>query len=208
MDDKPIKTLRLYTDCDDLMMYNWEKISKTNDLRWLIVGFDGYGQKSTEEEKEQLEIKYKEIVSEINDLTNSNEADNYFDLVCDLSDIQTRIEIASFALYQIDSRPLMNEETFDIYIGVLKDWRFYWNKSKPKAEELKRLDRQLGAVKMKASQHKKEKEKIENKSTEKIALRKIKQRVSNKIGRDIDFRKTSVSEWIYILEDVSKQKRK
>lgn len=203
---KQTKDLILYSDCDDLMMYNWEKISKTSDLRWLIIGFNGFGKESTEKEQKELEIKYKEIISEINDLTNSNEAENYFDLVCDVSDINSRIQMASFALYQIDSRPFMSEETFENYIGILKDWRFYWNKSKPKKEELKRLDRQLGAVKMKASQLNKEKQKIESKSTQKVSLRKIKQRVETKIGRSIDFKNTSVSEWIYMLEDLSKNK--
>jgi len=203
MDIKSSQSIKYYKSCDELPMFNWEKLKQTGDLNWLCVEFDGYNHIKADEKAKGV---YEDILDEYSKLSKNNQAIQYYDLLIDISDAQSRIGFATIFIMRLNENPTMPEATKKGMIEELRQRRFYINESRPLHSELKRIDRQLGQAQMKLNALIKEKEQKEKATGKATPILKVKQRVENIIKRSLDFKKISVSEWIYILEDLPKKK--
>lgn len=190
--------IRLYQNCDELPMYNFEQIRNKQDYTWLVHGYDGFGSVVLPINAPEV---WDNIINEYSTLTENNRTLEYFDIIVDGSDMEVRIVNATALLKQLDERPLMDEETKKMYTDELAGWRFYYNYSKDHEKEIERLINQLEVVKQKHRMLAKEKEDFEGKQ-EKGDLIKLKVLVQNAIKRHIDLRQVSVKEWVYTLDNL------
>ena len=198
MDNKQLTPIRLYTNCDELPMWNFEQIRKTGELKWLVYSYDGFG---GVEVPEDAPMVWDNILNEYSKLTANNETIQYFELLADQSDLQTRLEFGATLLQNISERwHLMPKHIQEGYVEALKDHRFYLNTSKPLDKELERLFRQLKAVEMKLKQFNGEKEVFEKKRLE-TDLIEVKVKIQRIIKMPIDLKRVSVKEWLLTITD-------
>ena len=110
----------------------------------------------------------------------------------------------------------MDDESLDIYIGALKEWRYFWNKKATKINEVERLLKQLKKSQNKITIKLDDLEKIrkEHNLDDKDASTLDKQAVTLEqiTGKNnIDTRTTSVNKWVEIsklAESINEQRRK
>ncbi len=198
MDNK--KDVRLYKDCSELPMHNFEEARKDNNFKWLVYGYDGWG--DIEVPEKTIEI-WDDILNEYAALTKNNKTIQYFEIWSDLSDLETRIIQANVLLFQLESRPQMEKQLKESYIKELGKWHFFYNSSKDHNQEIKRLKKHIGVVKTKLVLLESDKENFEKKNKTSDLI-KIKVAVQNILKRDIDLRKISVKEWIITLDNLPK----
>ena len=181
-------------------MHNFDQIRKEGDLTWLVYGYDGFGNVTITLDAPKI---WDEIINEYSELTQNNKTLQYFELVSDSSDMETRIIQVTALLKQLDERPLMDKDIKKRYVEELSGWRFYYNDSKDHIEEVERLKKQLEVVKQKLRLQEKDKESFEGKQ-DKGDLIELKVLVQNAIKRHIDLRRISVKEWVYTLNNLKK----
>ncbi|MEZ7496472.1 hypothetical protein QO206_13320 [Leeuwenhoekiella aequorea] len=198
MDNKQLTPIRLYTNCDELPMWNFEQVRKTGDLKWLVYLFDGFGEVEVPEDAPMV---WDNILSQYSELTANNETIQYFELLADQSDLQTRLEFGAILLQNVAERwHLMPKYIQEGYVDALKDHRFYLDTRKPLDKELERLFRQLKAVEMKLKQFNGEKEVFEKKRPE-TDLIEVKVKIQRIIKMSIDLKKVSIKEWLLTITD-------
>lgn len=208
MDSKQFKNIGYYQSCDELPMFNWIKLHKTEepDLRWLLFDFNGF--QNIEFPKGKLEKAYDAISEEYEALTRNKKSTDYYELILDISDAELRIKIVTTLLFTLAKNPFKPAETLKQYIDELHHWRFYINKDMPLSEELPRMKMQLKAVQMKLNQMYKDKKDIEKGlKSENTPILKLKTKVENIHGRTFDFRIMTVSEWVYAFQDALNKKK-
>ena len=200
MDTNTIVKIRLYRDCSQLPMQNFDMIRSSGNLEWLVYGYDGWGEIDIPEDAEDV---WGNILNEYAELTENNTSLYYFELLAEISDIQTRITVAGALLYGLESRwQKMNNETKKEYIEQLKDWRFYFNSALNPADEFERLHGQLKAVDMKLKIKESEQKDFETAQGKGGGdLIKVKAKIQRVIKMRIDLKLTSVKEWLAIVED-------
>ena len=201
----------LYKDCSDIPIWNFDIIYKTNDFKYLVVGFDGYG--DTEIPKGANE-RWQEIKNEWVKLMDDNTIAYYHQLLLECIYLETRYNVVEMLLKMIFQRD-MDEETLNNYKDSLKEWRYIWNDKNDKYVEIKRLLKQLkgskNKINLKIDELKKLKEEHdlsgEGTSLEKQAV--ILEQITGK--NNIDVKTTSVSKWIEINKlatTINEQRRK
>lgn len=198
------QTIILYKSCADLPMHNFNEVRKTGDFSWLVVGYDGYKKVKGLNDK-KAKKRWDDIQEDYLQLTKNNTTIQYFELIVDQSDLRVRYEHAKAILTQLEERPSIDPEIKKAYIQELREWRFYLNEGKSFEKEIERLVRQLKAVKMKIKMMGDEIDSAERKRPS-MNLVKLKVDVQNIIKRDIDLKKISVEEWVYTLDNLSKNK--
>ena len=200
MGNKP--TIRVYQNCDEIPAYNFFEINKTKDFKWLVYGYDGWGDV---ELTDDIEDVWSDITNEYSGLVKNNKTIGYFEKVVDLSDLTVRFEMGKTLIEQLAERPLMSDDTKKLYITELRHWRFYINESNALLDEVNKVIKQLKAIRMKIQLLNSEVSKYEESKGE-TDIMKIKVAVQNVIKRDIDLKKISIKEWIYTLESLPKTK--
>lgn len=196
------KKIYLYKDCSDLSIYNFDKIYKTNDFRYLVLGYDGY---------KDVEIpinageRWKNIFDEWVKLCNNNTMMYYYQLILEVAYLETRYKVSKTMLYQIYSRD-MNEKTLDLYIEELKHWRYFYNKENDKKSEVKRLFDQRRASKNKLGLKKSELKEMQMEENQEeqtlVGQAVILEQITGK--NNIDVKTTSVAKWLEIGRLASK----
>lgn len=188
----------LYKDCGDISISNFDIIYKTNDFRYLVVGYDGY--EDVEVPKEANE-RWQEIKKEWMGLIDNNTVAYYHQLILETIYLQTRYSVVKELLRSMFDRD-MDEETMDMYINSLLEWKYRWNKKNTKLKEIERLLKQWKASENKISLRIDELEKLQEEhgldseanSLEKQAV--ILEHITGK--NNIDTKTTSVRKWIEI----------
>ena len=113
--------MHLYKDCSDLSIKKFDIIYKTNDFRYLIVGWDGY---------EEIEVpkganeRWQDIRNEWIDLLDNNVIGYYYQLVLESVYLQTRYNVVKQLLNMIWIRDEFDEESEKIYVGALAEWKY------------------------------------------------------------------------------------
>jgi len=198
--------IRLHQNCDELSKWNFDKIIKTNDLRFLVVGYDGYEQIEIPEDAKKV---WENIQEEYLKKTENDKTLGYFELVADIADLKSRAHFADIMIKQLAERSfLMSNEIRKEYISELKAIRFYINEGKPLKGEILKLINQLKAVKMKLELKTKEAKEFENASEDNkgASTLTLKVKIQRALKVNIDLRNTSVSEWLLWIDEVINNK--
>lgn len=200
----------LYKSCRDLPIANFDIIYKTNNFKYLIVGYDGYNEdiKIPKGANERWEEVKKEWIKAIDD----NTIAYYYQLLSECVYLQTRYDVVSKLLDIILERDL-NAETMEVYIIALSEWKYRWNRKAGKYVELKRMLQQLKGSKNKINikmdeleDMKKESESHEEDSSLERQALIIEQGTKIKIN----IWKDSVLKWVEatkILSEINEQKK-
>jgi hypothetical protein len=204
--------MHLYKDCSDLSIKKFDIIYKTNDFRYLIVGWDGY---------EEIEVpkganeRWQDIRNEWIDLLDNNVIGYYYQLVLESVYLQTRYNVVKQLLNMIWIRDEFDEESEKIYVGALAEWNYKWNPKQNKTKEMERLLKQLKRSENKIELKLDELEKLkkENDITDDVSsLEKQAVALEQITGKNnIDTEKTSVRKWVEITklsESINEQRRK
>jgi hypothetical protein len=204
--------MHLYKDCSDLSIKKFDIIYKTNDFRYLIVGWDGY--KEIEVPKGANE-RWQDIRNEWIDLLDNNVIGYYYQLVLESVYLQTRYNVVKQLLNMIWIRDEFDEESKKIYVGALAEWNYKWNPKQNKTKEMERLLKQLKRSENKIDLKLDELEKLkkENDITDDVSsLEKQAVALEQITGKNnIDTETTSVRKWVEITklsESINEQRRK
>lgn len=196
--------MRLYLNCDELPKWNFDQVTKHNDLKWLIVGYD-YGEAEVPENAQEV---WDNILEEYAQLTKSNTTVRYFELIDEIRELSDRFFAGEILLNQLMKRiSFMSEEMRKEYVQELRDLRFYLNEGKPFKTEFERLQKQLKAVFTKLEAKTKEAREIEEKNSgEGTSTIQIKVKIQKLLKVNIDLKAISVTEWLQWIEEATQTK--
>jgi len=194
--------IRYHTSCATISIYSFDKISETNDLKHMVIGWDEYEEIDIDQEK--ADELWKEIFNEYIVLSNDNKISMYYETVQELSNLKTRKHIVSIILDRI----LENEKVLDDYIAILRTLGFYVNKANPLIDEVKKLRNQLRAADNKIRLTE-DKLKTLKDSGESMPLMKQVIKLEQALGKNmIDPRTTSVERWLFMYEEAKESNKK
>lgn len=203
--------MHLYKDTSDLPIRIFDILYRTNNLQYLVVGYNGYDDIKVPKGANE---RWQEIKNEWVKLLDDNTIAYYYQLILECVYLQTRYSIVKDLLHIIYSRD-MDDETMDSYIEALGKWRYKWNRKNDKLVELQRLLNQLNASENKINLKLDELESLKNEnsfednptSLEKQAV--ILEQITGKNNIDLD--NTSVRKWVEIgklANEINEQRRK
>jgi hypothetical protein len=129
------KIIKVYRNCSELSIFNFDIVYKTSDYRYLLVDFDGYNDVKLPKDIDQT---WKNIFDEWVKASDNNEILYYYQLISEVAYLETRFKVAEILLQQILQRE-MSESTLDTYIEMLSKWKYKYNKKNDKITELNRL---------------------------------------------------------------------
>lgn len=195
-------TPSLYTSCDELKKWNFDKISETNDYKYLVAGSE-FG-KTCEAPENGQEI-WDGILQEYAEKTENHKTLLYFELLAEISDMENRAYFGEVLLTQLNSRyHSMREEIRKEYFKELRAIRFYINESKPLKNEIERLVRQLKAVKTKLELKAGEAREFEEKNFKgEVSTLQLKVKIQRALKVNIDLKQISVSEWLEWINEAT-----
>lgn len=186
--------MHLYKNCRDISIFNFDMIYRTNDFRYLVVGFNGYDDIEVPKEAEE---RWAEIFNQWLDLLESADLRYYYDLMFEVNYLETRFIVARELLFQIYTRMgSMADEVLDKYIVELKNWRYKFKKDNGILKEVHRLmlfhKGSANEISLKRSElesmSKTSKSKEETLESQAVILERV-------TGIKIDIRTTSVLTW-------------
>jgi len=201
----------LYKDCSDIPIWNLQIIYKTNDYKYLVVGYDGYGEINIPKGANE---RWNEIRNEWIKLMDNNTVAYYYQLINECVYLQTRYDLVKELLKNIFERD-MDEETIDMYAEALAEWRYKWNKKQNKYNNLKRLLNDLkfskNKIDLKVNELRtiKEENNFEGDDTSLEKQAVILEQITGK--NNIDVKTTSAKKWLEIAklaETINEQRRK
>lgn len=205
--------IRLYKSCSDLPIRRFDIIYKTQDLKYLCLDYDGYEEIKVPIEAEQ---RWKDIFDEWVELCDDNTISYYYQLILEVTYLETRYYVVKEMLWQIYKRfpNAMSEETLDMYIKELAKWKYIYNKENDTLDEISRLLDQHNASKNKLGIKKDELERMRNENDYEDAhtleaQAVILEQITGKNNIDIDT--TSVLKWLEIgklATSINEQRRK
>jgi hypothetical protein len=205
--------MHLYKNCGDLPIFNFDVVYRTNDFKCLIVDYNGYDDivvpKDANERWEAIKNEWVEL---LDDATTAY----YYQLVLEIVYLQTRYNIVRQLLKIVWDREDMDEDSMKIYIGALKEWRYFWNEKATKTTEVDRLLKQLkrsqNKITLKLDELEKMREENDMDNEDSSTLDKQAVALEQITGKNnIDTRTTSVSKWVEITklaETINEQRRK
>jgi len=203
--------MHLYKDLGDIPIYNFDIINRTQDYKYLVVGYNGYDDVKIPKEANE---KWQSMRNEWVKLLDDNTISYYYELILDVAYLETRYEVVKKLLFIIWERD-MDEDTLDAYIGALREWKYIWNKKAKKNKEIKRLLEQHKASENKLNLKKDELKELQQKhdiEDTPMTLEKQAVTLEQVLGKNrIDVRTTSARTWIEygkLSTEISEQRRK
>jgi len=205
-------TVRVYKGCSDLPIRRFDIVYKTNDYRYLCLEYNGYNEIEVPKEAEK---RWEEIFDEWVKLCDDNTISYYYQLILEVTYLETRYIVSKEMLQQIFMRypEAMDEETLDLYIAELKKWKYVYNKKNNMLDEVGRLmdqhrasQNKLGLKKSELEEMRKEHEDVEPQTLEAQAI--ILEHITG-IKTDLD--KDSVLKWLEtgkLATNINEQRRK
>ena len=202
----------LFKDCSDIPIFNFDVVYRTNDFRYLVVGWDGYEEIKVPKGANE---RWQDIRNEWIELLDNNTIAYYYQLVLECVYLQTRYNVVKQLLQIVWNREEWDEESERIYVGALAEWKYKWNPKEDKATEIERLLKQLKRSENKISLKLDELEKLKEEHDmdgEASTLEKQAVTLEQITGKNnIDIKTTSAKKWIEITklaESINEQRRK
>lgn len=182
----------LYLGLDDMPIYNFDKILKTNNMSYMVVGWN---ERDEIEPPENTVERWGNIYNKYCELTANNEALSYYSLSCEISYLEMRY-LAIYSLINNLCEPYKEE------IGKrLNKWGVPFNISGKIEPQIKQLERQLRIAKQNIGIKKRKLEALKNDDEpQENALIKQVLIVNEQLGVKIDIRVDSVTYFLVALE--------
>lgn len=186
-----VSTKSIYTDLDDLPIYNFMKCVK-GELKYMYEDRRG---KVTR----KIRAKWDKLYNKYCELTYTNETLNYYKLVGEIDYLVNRERIGKVLIGSIlktplkDCLPLINE---------LSEWGLSINIKNNLKEEINRCILMLNNSKNTIERKTIELELIKNKPVEEISLQAQKAKLHRLLSINVDLKSTSVTEWLAYWEEV------
>lgn len=191
-----------YRDCSELSIYLFHRIVRTGELSLLLV--DPKAERGPELTDDKLREVWRDIYDEYCKLAEDNKSLMYFMLCDELLYLETRYNVASTLLKQIEIR-YDEPEAVDAFITELAQWDFRINRSKPLEEEMDRMYRSLRASTNKI-RLKRDELKTYKSNEEPMTLNEQVLKVELALGKNsIDPKTTMVDTWIFMLKEIEKR---
>jgi hypothetical protein len=193
----------LFLGIGDMPIYNFDKVLKTNNMSYLVVGWNE--REEIKPPKEALK-RWEDIYNEYCKRTANNDALNLYSLSCEVGYLEMRYT-SIVSLY-------MNLcEAYKEEIGLrLNKWKIPFNIKGSIYEQKPNLERHLRIAKQNLDMKKRKLNTIkeENEENESPVLLKQKIRLERVVGIKINIKETSVEEWIELhneAKEIIKQQK-
>lgn len=204
-----MKKTHFYKGCSDIWIYNFDKIAKTNNYSYLVIGYDEYNEVKFDEEKARK--LWKEIYNDFCKRSNDNTSLLYYQLLEELGYLKMRKTIALVLLGQLEYFEKMSE-VHDFYITQLAKWNYEINIKSSLEDELKRMYRMVRFSDNKIGLMESEIDLLRGDEDESMSLVKQAVKLAQNLGKErINTKKTTVEEWLAMLEEskeINEYKRK
>lgn len=181
----------LYNSTGNLPTYNFDKILRNNDYRYLVIGWN---ERDEIEQPEEGKEVWNSIYEEYCKKTENNEALSYYALYNEVSYLETKLTVI---IALIEGITEANKKDFGREINA---WGIPFNIDGNVLDQLPLLKRHLKGLKQKYDIRL---HKLENmkKDEEPISILKQKIRLERITGLKIDLRTCVVDEWIEINKE-------
>lgn len=113
-------------------------VYRTQDFRYLVVGFDGY---ADIKEPEGADERWSDIFDEWVKASDDNTIMYYYQLILEVMYLETRYYVVKEMIGQIWTRypEAMKETALDMYIKELRKWKYIYNRNNNMTDEVARL---------------------------------------------------------------------
>lgn len=181
----------IYRNCEEISIYNLNKLFITNDLRYLIKGFNGRNEIKI---PDVLSEVYNDIINEYCELIGSRKAIQYYELLSTISRLETRYLSVSILIYSLEYET--GKHIIDSIVDELHRWGFHINKKESLQSQIPKLKRQLRSSKTKINRKIEELEEYEDDSESPDIIQQ-KLVLENILGKNnINLKKISALEWV------------
>jgi len=179
----------LFLGIGDLPIYNFDKILKSNNMAYMVIGWN---------EREEIEIpkeaqsKWDEVYNEYCKRTANNEALTFYSLTCEVGYLEMRYT-AIYSLIQNLCEPYKEE------IGRrLNKWKIPFNIKGSIKKQLPQLETQLRIASQNIKIKKNKLQDLKSDDNDQSTLLQQKIKLERVTSLKIDLKQTSVEEWIEI----------
>ena len=196
--------LKYYINCDELSIYNYDKITKSGNLQWLVQGYEG---------RENIKIdvhKCEKLWSEIREeffckIATEKEFKSIW-LTEEVQYLVNRYRIVSVLLDGL-TRNIVSEENRPEYLKHLNRWRFYISDKKSLEPQYQKLTKQLDASLITISKKQEELKAINEsaKTNEEINIYDQKLKLARLLNIQIDLKNTCCTEYAALLKQARKE---
>lgn len=203
--------MHLYKNCSDIPLHNFNVVYNTNDLKFLIVGYNGYDEVKPPKEANE---RWQEIKNEWVKLLGNATTAYYYQLLQETIYLQTRYNAVRSLLEQIFKRDDIQGAKLDAFIDGLALWKYKWQKGQTREKNLMRLLKQQKAsenkIKIKVSELE-EMKKEQGDDGDDVSIERQVLIIEQSTGIKINPRVDSVKTWVEackIHEDIQNQRQK
>lgn len=203
--------MHLYKDCSDIPLYNFDIIYRTNDLKFLVVGWNGYDEIKVPKGANE---RWTQIKNEWVKLLGNTTTAYYYQLVLETVYLQTRREAVNIILQRIFVREDMQGATLDTYAEMLAIWDYKWRKGATKENNILRLQKQLKQSENKINLKLDELEVMKKEhgdDGETVSLERQVLVIERSTNIKIDPKKDSIKTWVEVCkmhEEIQSQREK
>ena len=194
----------IYLGIGDMPIYNFDKLLKTNNLSYMVVGWN---EREEIEPPKEAEERWNDIYNEYCERTANNDALNYYTLSSEIGYLEMRYSAIYSLVYNLC-------EAYKKEIGrLINKWGVPFNidgKIEPQMETLQRHLR-IAEQNLKLKQRKLNEIKKNQEEGESLSLIQQKIKLERVLKLSIEIKKTTAEEWIELhkeAKEVLEQQKK
>ncbi|WP_109437818.1 hypothetical protein [Aquimarina sp. AU119] len=203
MDVRSNKSVRLYRNCDELPIWNFDQLISGKGFEWLVYEYDGYGDREVNEE--ECNSLFEKIKEEYFEKSENQDSINILMLEAEIDYLTRRYTIV-YALLSV-LKTGCSEKNKPKFYQELRRWRYYLDEKKPLNVEVKRLDNQHKSSKTLINRKQKELENMVNTGSKSISLFRQKIKLQRTLSMQMDLKKITVTEWLEINKEAEEVMR-
>ncbi len=194
MDVRTNQSVRLYRNCDELPIWNFDQLISGKGFEWLVYGYDGYGEREVDEEK--CNSIFESIKEEYFEKSQNQDSINILMLEAEIDYLTRRYTIVHALLTVLKTG--CSEKNKPKFYNELRRWRYYLDEKKPLESEIKRLDNQHKSSKTLINRKQVELENMISTGSKKITLLRQKIKLQRTLSMQLDLKRISVTEWLEV----------
>lgn len=188
---------RLYKNCDELPIWNFDQLISGKSFEWLIYDYDGYG--NYELNEKECNTLFETIKEEFFAKSQNQDSINILMLEAEIDYLTLRYTVV-YGLLEV-MKGGCSEKNKPSLISELKRWRYYIDARKSFKQEIKRLKNQHDSSKTLINRKQSELENLVSTGSKKITLLRQKIKLQRTLSMQMDLKKISVTEWLEINKE-------